>query len=135
MRPGCPPRVANGRAVETFGLEQPGRRRQMLLSFANPAASSERVQKELVDALVERRKLEPLLQICERFIAGYRLDEMLQQGGVAAAKSAPLRREPAVEARVAVDLQAVEKVAVEQRGQRSQPLGSKRLDALLDRLG
>jgi hypothetical protein len=50
---------------------------------------------------------------------------------VAAAKSAALRREPTVETRVAIDLQAVEKLTIEQRGQGSQPLGGKRLDALL----
>ena len=41
---------------------------------------------------------------------------MLQQGGVAAAEAAPLRGEPAVEDRAAVDLQAFEEVAGEQRG-------------------
>src|SRR6185436_11406425 len=83
------------------------------------------------DALVEGRKLEPLLQICERVIAGYRFDEVLQQGCMAAAKSAPLRGEPTVEAWVAVDLQAVEKLTIEQSGQRAQPLWVERLDALL----
>jgi hypothetical protein len=51
----------------------------MLLSLPKPAAASKRVQKKLVDALVERRKLEPFLQICERFIAGYGFDEVLQR--------------------------------------------------------
>ena len=83
----------------------------MLLAFANAAAPGERVQQELVDTLVERRELEPLLQISEHLVAGRGCGEMLQQGGVAAAKAAPLGGEPAVEARVAVDLQAFEKVA------------------------
>ena len=86
-----------------------------------------------MDARVERRQLEPLLQISEGLIAGRRRDEVLQQGRMAAAKSAPLRREPAVEGGVAIDLQTVEKLALEQRRQRAQPLGRQRLDALLGR--
>ena len=57
LRPGRPPRVADRRAIETLGLEQPGGRRQMLLAFADAAAPRERVQQDLVDAPVERRKL------------------------------------------------------------------------------
>ena len=48
-----------------------------------------------------------------------------------AAEPPPLRGQPAVESRVAVDLQALEEVAVEQCGQRPQALRSERLDALL----
>ena len=66
----CPPRVANRRAIEALGLEQPGRRRQMLLALADAAAPGERVQQDLVHAPVERRKLEPLLQIPERLVVG-----------------------------------------------------------------
>ena len=44
-----------------------------------------------------------------------RCHEVLQQGRMAAAISASLRGEPAVEGGVAIDLQAVEKLAVEQR--------------------
>ena len=57
-------------------------------------------------------------------------DEMLQHRSVAAAEPAALRDEPAVEARIAVDLQSFEQLAVEQRGQRAQPLGRQRRDAL-----
>ena len=76
-----------------------------------------------------------LLQVAERLVVGNAPDEMLQQGGVAAAESPPLRGEPAVEDRAAVDLQALQKVAVEQRGQRSLPLRRERLDARLGRAG
>ena len=58
----------------------------------------------------------------KRFVVGNAPDEMLQQGGVAAAESPPLGGEPAVEDRAAVDLQALEEVAVEQPGQRPLPL-------------
>ena len=59
-----------GAAVEAFGLEQPGRRREMLLALADTAAPGKRVQKEFVDAPVKRRELEPLLQIAERLVVG-----------------------------------------------------------------
>ena len=121
--PGGPPPVPNGRAIEALVLEQPARRRQVLLSLPNSAAPSERVQESLVDAQVERRQLEPLLQMFEHLIAGRGRREALQQDGVATAKAAPLSREPGVEARIAIELQAVEKLAAEQRRQRSQPLG------------
>ena len=58
------------RAIEALGLEQSRRRRQMLLSLPDAAAPGERVQKNLVDALVERRELEPFLQISEHLLAG-----------------------------------------------------------------
>ncbi len=80
----------------------------MLLSFANSAAPGERSQQELVDMLIERRKLEPLLQIPERFRLRNALDEMLQQRGLTAAESSPLSGEPAVEDRAAVDFQALQ---------------------------
>ena len=114
LRSGRPPRVADRRAIEALGLEQPGRRRQVLLAFADPAAPGERGQQDLVDAPVERRELQPLLQIAERLVVRSAPDEMLQQRGMAAAEPAPLRGEPAVEGRAAVDLQAVEEVAGEQ---------------------
>ena len=51
----------------------------MLLAFPDSTAPGERGQKNLVDMPIERRKLEPLLQIRERFVIGNALDEMLQQ--------------------------------------------------------
>ena len=105
-----------GAVVEAFGFEQPGGRRQMLLAFADAAVPGKRGQKDLVDMRIEGRELEPLLQILERLVIGSALGEMLQQGGVAAAESSALRGEPAVEDRAAVDLEALQEIAVEQRG-------------------
>ena len=102
----------------------------MLLALANPAVPGERIEQELVDALVERRELQPLLQIAERLVVRSVCYEALQQRGMRAAQAAPLRREPAGKRRAALDLQALEKVAGEQRGQRSQPLRRDRLDVL-----
>ena len=104
----------------------------MLLALANSAAPGERIQQDLVHAPVKRSKLEPLLQIAKHLVVrGTLLDEVLQQSGVAAAESTPLRREPAIENRAASISQAVEKVSVEQRGEGLQPLRRERLDALL----
>ena len=129
--PGRPPPVPNGSAVEALALEQPARRRQVLLSLPDSAAPGERVQESLVHAHVERRQLEPLLQMFEHLVAGRGRCEALQQDGVATAKAAPLRREPGVEARIAIELQAVEKFAAEQGRQRSQPIGRQRRESVL----
>jgi hypothetical protein len=133
--PGGPPRLADRRAIEPLGFEQPDGRRQMFLTLANAPAPRQRVQEDLVHARVERRKLEPPFQVSRRLVVGHASDEVLQQGRLTAAESAPLRRHPIVESGAAVDLQAIEKVAVEQRGQCAQPLGLERLDAFLGRPG
>ena len=135
LRPGRPPCVVNRRAIETFGLEQSRGRRHVLLAFADRAAPRERGQQDLVDAPIERGELEPPLDVSERLVIGNALDEMLQQGGVTAAESPPLSGEPAVEERAAVDFQALQKVAAEERGQRSLPFRAELLDALLGRAG
>ena len=57
--------------------------------------------------------------------------EVLQQRRVAAAEPAPLRREPAVESGIAVDLQAVQELALEEGAERPQSIRRQRLDALL----
>ncbi len=50
-----------------------------------------------------------------------------------AAQAAALRGQPAVERRTAVDLEALEKLALEKSGERLQPIGRKRLDVRLCR--
>ena len=67
--------------------------------------------------------------------SGSALDEMLEQGGVAAAESPALGGEPAVEDRAAADLQALEELAAEQRGQRPLPVRWELLDAFAGRAG
>ena len=103
----------------------------MLLTFADPAAPGERGQQDFVDMPIERRKLEPLLQISNAS-SWNPLDQMLQQCGVTAAESPPLSGEPAGEHRAAVDFQTVQKVSVEQPGKRSLPLRGERPNALFD---
>src|SRR5689334_25057372 len=103
----------------------------MLLPLANSPAPRQRSEKHLVDVLIERRKLQPFLQIAECFIIGNRVDKMLQQRGVTAAEAAALCREPAVEDRAAVNLETFQKVSIEQRRQHAQPLRRERLDTVL----
>ena len=55
----------------------------MLLAFPDLTAPGERAQQELVDARIEGRQLEPLLEVRERLVVRQALDELLQQGGVA----------------------------------------------------
>jgi hypothetical protein len=57
--------------------------------------------------LIEWCKLEPSLQMPERFVIGHALGEMLQQGGMTSAESSPLRGEPPIEDWAAVDFQAL----------------------------
>ena len=65
---------------------------------------------------VEWGELEPRFEITEHlFGRAWKVsDQMLEYGGVAAAKAAPLRGEPAIELRVAVDLETFEEIACEQ---------------------
>ena len=99
--------------VQSFRLEQPGRRRKVLLAFGNPAVTGERVQQDLVNAAVERRELEPLFQVPEDLVARCLPDEMFQDRDVPSTEAAALRREPGVEVRTAIDLHAVEKLTGE----------------------
>ncbi len=65
---------------------------------------------------VEGSQFEPLLQRGEHFFGVRRKasHEMLEHGGVAHAKAAPLRGEPAIELHAAIDLEPVQKVAGEE---------------------
>ncbi len=105
----------------------------MLLAVTDAAAPGERIEKRLVDAPVERRQLQPRLQMRKDLVAGQAANEMLQDRRVAAAEATPLRQEPALEHRAAGNLQPVDEVAGEQPGQRSQPLHGKRPEPFLGR--
>src|SRR2546428_7836134 len=101
----------------------------MLLAFSDLAVPGERAEQELVDARIEGRELEPLLEVRERLVVGGALDEVLQQGGVAAAESPALGREPPVEHRTAAHFETFQKLAAEQRGQRAWPIRREPPDA------
>ena len=100
----------------------------MLVALPDLAAPGERVQQERVNTLVERSQHQPFLEIGQSLVLRSVLDEVFQQRGVMATELTPLRGDPTVEGRAAVDLQAFEKVSGEQRGERSQPLRANRLD-------
>ena len=131
LRPDRPPGLTDRRVIEPFGVEHARRRRQVLLAFANPPTPAECGEQALVHARIERRKLEPLLEVAEQLVARGRCRQVLQQRRVAAAEPAPLRREPAVERGVAIDLEAVQELALEEGAERPQSIGRQRLDALL----
>src|SRR5437868_440647 len=79
---------------------------EMLGALARAALASERVEQHRVRAPVERRELEPAFENREPLGAAgrQRLREPLQDRGVARAKPAPLRDQPAVELRIAIEL-------------------------------
>ena len=136
LRPRGPPHLANGRAIETLGLEQPGGRRQMLLALPNPAAPARARSRRISWTRWSNGASSSHFSRYPNASSSETLrDEMLQQGSVAGAESTPLSDQPTVEGRAAVDLQAVEKVTVEQGGQRAQPLRGQGRNALLGRPG
>ncbi len=104
----------------------------MLVAVADPAVSRERIEQDFVRAPIEGRKLEPLFQRAEHLIglAGKAAHQVLQDSDVGGAKPAALREQPAVEMRAAIDLQALQEVAGEQRGKPSQLLGGQLLDPI-----
>ncbi len=102
----------------------------MLLAFADPAAPGEGRKQCLVDMQVERRELQPLVQVSERLLVADAAGEMLEQSGVAGPESPPLGGEPAAEDRAAIDFEACQKISIEQRQKTALPFGSECLDAL-----
>src|SRR5262245_26337217 len=84
---------------------------------------------------VERRELQPLVQVFERVVVGNAAREVLEHGRMAGPESPPLRGEPAVEDRAAGDLQALQKIAIDQCGERAQSFRRERFDALPGRTG
>ena len=127
------PRALNVGVIEPFRVEQAGRRRQVLLALSDTAAARQSVQQKFVDARIEWREREPLIEIPEHRGVGCAFDHMLQQRGVDAAQPAALSGQPTVERRVAVDLEAFEEFALKERGERLQPIGRKGGDAGLRR--
>jgi hypothetical protein len=87
----------------------------MLLAFADAPVPGKRLQKGFVHLPIERRQLQPFLQVPEQLELWRALDELLQQGGATPAEPSPLRSTPAVEDRVAVDLQAFQEISREKR--------------------
>jgi hypothetical protein len=128
-----PPRFADGRNVEPLRFEHASGSSQVLLALAETAAACQHMQHHLVHARIEGRELEPLLEICERFVVAEARDQMLEQRGPAGAQPPPLRDQPGIEGRAAVDLQALQEIAPKQVGERAQPFRRERVEPVLDR--
>src|SRR5579871_1999014 len=97
MRLCSPPCIAEWRWVESFRLEQPCGRRDVLFAFADLTVAGERSQQQLMDVRVEWRQHQPLLQIEQHLGIRSDLDELLQQCGAVGAELTALCREPAIE--------------------------------------
>ena len=74
----CTPGRANRRALEAFAFEQIDGRRQVGFGFANLASSRERLEEALVRPLIERRELEPRVEVHERLVIRAAHDELLE---------------------------------------------------------
>ena len=75
----------------------------------------------------------PLVQITERFLVRYALGELLEKGGVASAKAAPLRDQPAVEERARAQFEALKEFAFKERLKAPLTVECERLDPPLRR--
>lgn len=94
----------------------------MFLTLSDVATTCEHTEQQSVNALVERSKCRPFLQIAQRLLVCGGLHELLQQCDMISVKPSALRSDPAVESRTAVDLHAFEKVASDRCDKCTQPL-------------
>ena len=118
-------------AIETFRCEQPDRRREMLFALTEAAATRHRPQQALVRSSVERRELQPLLQMAARLSVRNTVYELLEQREAPGPETPTLGKKPTRELRAALDLQSFEKVAVKEREEFARPFSRKRAHARL----
>ena len=116
-------------AIESFGLEQPGRGRQVVIGFAQPATPHQRAEQAFVRTQVERCERKPAFQQIECLSVRHAVGDPLEQRHVPGAEAPPLRQQPAGELRAVVNLQPLEHVAVEKIQQRTRALGRQRPDS------
>src|SRR5437763_1094094 len=130
------PDLAQGPRVEPFGFECMCRRGHVLLGLANAPVLQEQLQEGFVRANVERRELHPHLEVRERFFRARSVasHELLEHGDMAGAKAPPLRQQPCLEMRAAVELEPFEKIAGKPPKQRTQPRRLERRDPRLHRM-
>lgn len=113
MRTSGAPCIAQRRYVEAFGLEEPHCRRKMRLAIGNAAPASKRAQHELVDTLIEGRKLEPLVEVSKHILLWRKPGEMFEYGRLAGPQAAAFCRQPRIEVRTPVYIETVDEVADE----------------------
>jgi hypothetical protein len=64
--------------IMAFAFEEIDGRRQVGFGFANLASSRERLEEALVRPLIERRELEPCVEVHERLVVGAAHGELLE---------------------------------------------------------
>ena len=116
LRSRRPPRAMQRARVQSFVFELASCGGQMFFGLAHAAAARQRGQQLLVNARIERRHLQPLLQVSQRLFVRRTRNELFEQRRSASAQTAPLSGEPGVEQRAAIDVEPFEKVTGEQLG-------------------
>ena len=122
------PGRANRRAFEAFAFEDIDGRGQVGFGLSNLAPSRERLEETLVRPLIERRELEPCVEVQERLVVGAAHDQLLEHCRAAAAKPTTLCRQPGGKHGAAVNRQTLEEFPVEQCRERCEWLRRQRLD-------
>jgi hypothetical protein len=98
--------MADGREVAILGFEMARRRSKMFVAGGELATPFERRREARVRALVELGKFDPIFEALQNFV-GFRRKtarQALQHGDMEGPEAAPLRRQPALELRAAVNL-------------------------------
>jgi hypothetical protein len=89
----------------------------MLFSVTNATATHQPAKQLFMRTNFERRDLEQLLEVSEKFVLRSAFDEPFEQGHSPVLETTPLRKQPAGETRAALYLQSFEEIAAEQREQ------------------
>ena len=100
----------------------------MGFGFANLASSRERLEEALVRPLIERRELEPRVEVHERLVIRAAHDELLEHRSATAAKPTTLCSQPGGKYGAAVNRQTFEKFPLERCRERPEWLRRQRLD-------
>src|SRR5262249_2227799 len=87
LHPDRSPELPYRPVIQALRFEQPDQRSQMLLAVAESTAGGQRLQKALVSVPVERRELEPPLEMTEDLLPRAALDQPFQHGGMSAAEA------------------------------------------------
>ena len=109
----------------------PYRCREMFFALTEAAATRHRNEQALVRSSIERRELQPLLQVAARLNIRNAVYQLREQRQVPGPEAPTLGKKPARELRAALNLQSFEKVAVKEREEFARPFSRKRAYARL----